>query len=49
MSELLTDVQIGIAIANLCMPIQERLYKKHCEKHGVVPEGRLYPMMLGAL
>ncbi|KAE8540469.1 hypothetical protein D1P53_003415 [Cryptococcus gattii VGV] len=43
------SIIIGIAIANLCMPIQERLYKKHCEKHGIVPEGRLYPMMLGAL
>lgn len=32
------------------MPIQERLYKKHCLIHGhSVPEARLYPMMLGAL
>ena len=30
------------------MPIQERLYKRHCV-NGPVPEARLYPMMLGAI
>ncbi|ODN79495.1 hypothetical protein L202_03466 [Cryptococcus amylolentus CBS 6039] len=43
------SIIIGIAIANCLMPFQEKLYKRHCEKHGSVPEARLYPMMLGAI
>ncbi|WVQ82315.1 hypothetical protein IAT38_004443 [Cryptococcus sp. DSM 104549] len=42
------SIIIGIALANMVMPIQERLYKKHCEREGPVPEARLYPMMVGA-
>lgn len=30
------------------MPVQERLYKRHCA-NGPVPEARLYPMMLGSI
>lgn len=40
--------QIGIFIAMLVMPLQERLYARHCA-NGPVPEARLYPMLLGAM
>ncbi|KAK8866186.1 hypothetical protein IAR55_001337 [Kwoniella newhampshirensis] len=42
------SIIIGIAIANLCMPVQERLYRRHTAKYGNTAEARLYPMMLGA-
>ncbi|KAL1408894.1 hypothetical protein Q8F55_005708 [Vanrija albida] len=44
------SIIIGIAIAMCVMPIQERLYKKHCEREGKqVPEARLYMMMFGCI
>ncbi|OXB38234.1 hypothetical protein LQV05_006469 [Cryptococcus neoformans] len=42
------SIIIGIAAALLCMPLQERIYKKACQ-NGQVPEARLYPMLLGCL
>lgn len=48
-SRLCADfIQIGITAALLCMPFQERIYKKAC-RNGQVPEARLYPMLLGCL
>lgn len=43
------SIIIGIGIAMLVMPIQEKLYKKHTEEKGPAPEARLYPMLLGAI
>jgi multidrug resistance protein len=43
------SIILGMLIAMALMPVQERLYAKHCEKHGRKPEARLYPMMLGSI
>lgn len=44
------SIIIGISIAMLCMPFQEKLYATHCHNAGKsVPEARLYPMMVGAI
>ncbi|CAK9784646.1 putative polyamine transport protein specific for spermine [Cutaneotrichosporon oleaginosum] len=42
------SIIIGIGLAMLSMPIQERIYARHC-KNGPVPEARLYPMLIGAI
>jgi MFS family permease len=42
----LTFHQIGIGIAMCVMPIQEKLYARHC-RNGAVPEARLYMMLVG--
>ncbi|TYJ55101.1 hypothetical protein B9479_004239 [Cryptococcus floricola] len=43
------SICIGIFLANLVNWWQETLYARHAVKHGPVPEGRLYPMMIGAV
>lgn len=43
------SIIIGMLIAMCIMPVQEKLYARHCAKHGRKPEARLYPMMLGSL
>lgn len=42
------SIIIGMLLAMACMPIQEKLYKRHC-RNGAIPEARLYPMLLGAI
>ncbi|KAK7047320.1 hypothetical protein VNI00_006551 [Paramarasmius palmivorus] len=42
------SVMIGITLAMLVMPLQEKIYA-HYTKFGTYPEARLFPMMLGAI
>ncbi|KAF8709206.1 Major Facilitator Superfamily, partial [Rhizoctonia solani] len=42
-------VMIGIFCAMLLLPLQEKAYRKVCEKRGVVPEARLPLMMFGSI
>ncbi|KAG8731223.1 hypothetical protein FRC11_004697 [Ceratobasidium sp. 423] len=42
-------VMIGIFIAMLLLPLQEKAYRKICGERGVVPEARLPLMMFGSI
>jgi len=42
------SIILGIGLAMCVMPIQERLYARHC-RNGAVPEARLYLMMVGCI
>lgn len=42
------SIIIGIGLAMCIMPVQEKLYARHCA-NGAVPEARLYLMMLGCI
>ncbi|KAJ1308427.1 hypothetical protein OPQ81_004132 [Rhizoctonia solani] len=42
-------VMIGIFIAMLLLPFQERAYRQVCSQRGVVPEARLPLMMFGSI
>ncbi|KAF5368931.1 hypothetical protein D9758_002914 [Tetrapyrgos nigripes] len=42
------SVLLGISLAMLLMPLQERIYAR-ATLNGTYPEARLYPMMLGAI
>ncbi|KAG8752407.1 hypothetical protein FRC12_011991 [Ceratobasidium sp. 428] len=42
-------VMIGILIAMLLLPVQEKAYRKVCSKRGLVPEARLPFMMFGSI
>lgn len=43
------SIIIGIGLAMLIMPFQEKLYARHTAREGPAPEARLYPMLLGAI
>jgi len=43
------SIIIGMLGAMAVMPLQEKIYARHCAKHGVKPEARLYPMMVGCI
>lgn len=40
---------LGIFIAMLLLPVQEKAYRKVCGQRGVVPEARLPFMMFGSM
>merc|ERR1711939_1178465 len=42
------SIIVGILLAGIVMPYQERLYHK-VTVNGAYPEARLYPMMLGSI
>lgn len=42
-------VMVGIFIAMLLLPLQEKAYRKVCGQRGVVPEARLPFMMFGSV
>ncbi|CAK5276604.1 unnamed protein product [Mycena citricolor] len=42
------SIIVGISIAMVCMPQQEKLYAR-VTVYGTFPEARLYPMMVGAI